>query len=1095
MSLPSLCIRRPVATTLITLGLTLAGLLALFLLPVSPLPRVDFPTITVQAALPGASPETMSASVARPLERHLGQIANVTEMTSTSSLGSSRIILQFGLDRDIDGAARDVQAAINAARADLPVSLRGNPWYRQVNPGDAPILVLALTSTTRTREQIYDSAATTLQQRLSQVRGVGQVTVGGTSPPAIRVEINPDALFQYRISLEDIRAAIAAANANSPKGAIEDGDRRYEILSNDRTMRAEDFQSLIVAFRNGAPVRLTDVARVVDSVEDTRNVGLANGEPAVLLILNRRPGANIIDTVDRVKALLPQLEREIPRDVDIALAADRTETIRASLHAAEVALVIAIGLVIAVVLVFLRDARAAWIPAVAVPVSLIVTFGGMYLLDYSLNNLTLMALIIATGFVVDDAVVVLENISRHVENGMGRVQAAILGAREVSFTVVSMSASLIAVFIPILFMGGIIGRLFHEFAMTITIAILISLVISLSTTPMMSALLLRPPGQRPANAILSRCGNAFDALARGYRLTLDWALAHPRLIIASLLAVIGLTIHLYIIIPKGFFPQQDTGRLFGAIRADQNISFEAMREKLTALIRIIHDDPAVASVVGFNSSSQAGSGFIFISLKDRAERNMTADEVMARLRREVAAVPGATLVLQSVQDFRAGGRPGNAQFQYTLLGDDRQVLRDWSTRLANALKAVPELVDVDSDQEDRGLETVLEIDRDTASRLGVNSRQISNTLYSAFGQRQVSVIYGPRNQYYVVMEVAAPYRRSPEALRDLYIGASGAGVAGTQATNAVAGTVSDTTGATTDAETIAADAARNQRVNRVGTAGRGGVSSGAAVSTSAAPMIPITAFGRISIEPAPLAINHQGHFVATTLSFNLPPGGSLGEAVMAIERTMAEIGVPTSIQGGFQGTAKIFRDSLANQPLLIVAAIVSVYMVLGILYESYVHPLTILSTLPSAGAGATLALLICGQEFSLIALVGVILLIGIVKKNAIMMVDFALAAEKQHGLSPRAAIREACLQRFRPIMMTTMAAILGALPLALDAGAGGELRQPLGIAVVGGLLVSQALTLYTTPVVYLYLDRLRRRRPVADVAGDAQPRQLRSFGA
>ncbi|MCU0838447.1 MAG: efflux RND transporter permease subunit [Rhodospirillales bacterium] len=1095
MSLPSLCIRRPVATALITLGLTLAGLLALFLLPVSPLPRVDFPTITVQAALPGASPETMSASVARPLERHLGQIANVTEMTSTSSLGSSRIVLQFGLDRDIDGAARDVQAAINAARADLPVSLRGNPWYRQVNPGDAPILVLALTSATRTREQIYDTAATILQQRLSQVRGVGQVSVGGTSPPAIRVEINPDALFQYRISLEDIRAAIAAANANSPKGAVEDGDRRYEILSNDRTMRAEDFQSLIVAFRNGAPVRLTDVAQVVDSVEDTRNIGLANGEPAVLLILNRRPGANIIDTVDRVKALLPQLEREIPRDVDILLAADRTETIRASLHAAELALVIAIGLVIAVVLVFLRDARAAWIPAVAVPVSLIATFGAMYLLDYSLNNLTLMALIIATGFVVDDAVVVLENISRHVENGMGRVQAAIVGAREVSFTVVSMSVSLIAVFIPILFMGGIIGRLFHEFAMTITIAILISLVVSLSATPMMSALLLRPPRQRPANAILSRCGSAFDALARGYRLTLDWALAHPRLVMASLLAVIGLTIHLYVILPKGFFPQQDTGRLFGAIRADQNISFEAMRDKLTALIRIIHDDPAVASVVGFNSSSQAGSGFIFVSLKDRAERKLTADEVMARLRREVAAVPGATLVLQSVQDFRAGGRPGNAQFQYTLLGDDREVLRDWSARLANALKAAPELIDVDSDQEDRGLESVLEIDRDTASRLGVNTRQISNTLYSAFGQRQVSVIYGPRNQYYVVMEAAAPHRRSPEALRGLYIGASGGGVAGTQATNAVAGTVSDSSAGTADAEAIAGDAARNQRVNRVGTAGRGGVSSGAAVSTGVAPMIPLAAFGQLSIEPAPLAINHQGHFVATTLSFNLPPGGSLGEAVTAIQRTMVEIGVPATIQGGFQGTAKIFRDSLANQPLLIVAAIVSVYMVLGILYESYVHPLTILSTLPSAGAGATLALLISGQEFSLIALVAVILLIGIVKKNAIMMVDFALAAEKQHGLSPRAAIREACLQRFRPIMMTTMAAMLGALPLALDTGSGGELRQPLGIAVVGGLLVSQALTLYTTPVVYLYLDRLRRRRPVADINGDAPPRHVRSFGA
>lgn len=1083
MSLLALCIHRPVGTTLITLGIVLLGLAAFTQLPVSPLPKVDFPTITVQAVLPGASPEVMASSVATPLERRLGQIAHVEEMTSTSFLGSTRVVLQFDLDRDIDGAARDVQAAINAARADLPASLRGNPWYRKVNPADSPILVLALTSRTRAPPQLYDAAATVLQQKLSQVAGVGQVTVGGSSLPAIRVSVNPDALFHYRISLEDVRAAVAAANANSPKGAIEEGAQRFQLYGNDRVIVAEDLRTLIIAYRNGAPVRLIDVAEVFDGVEDERNVGLLNGKPAVHVVISRQPGANIIEVVERVKALLPQLANDIPQDIDITVATDRTGTIRASLLAAEIALMIAIGLVIAVVLLFLRDARAAWVPAVAVPVSLIGTFAAMYLLDYSLNNLTLMALIIATGFVVDDAVVVMENISRHLEAGVDGLKAALIGTREVAFTVLSMSLSLIAVFIPILFMGGLIGRLFEEFAVTISVAIVISLIISLTTTPMMCARLLRPPQARPDNPVLRRFGAAFDGLARLYQRSLTVALDHPRLVLTVLFAVIGLTVHLYIVLPKGFFPQQDTGRLFGSVRADQNISFEAMRAKLASLVEVLTEDPAVANIVGFNSSGQSNAGFLFLSLVERPQRTESIEEVMARLRRNVAKVPGATLVLQPVQDLRAGGRPANAQFQYTLLGDDRDELRMWAARLAQALRDRPEVVDVDSDQEDRGLESFVDIDRATAARLGIAVRQISSTLYDAFGQRQISTIYGERNQYRIVMEVAQPYRQAPEALAHIHV-ASGRGVvSGTQLTQASAGTVGAVSGRDAEAaEAIAADPARNVRLNQIGTAGRGGPSTGAAVTTGTATMVPLAALARATIENAPLTVNHQGHFVATTFSFNLPPGGSLGAAEAAIRQTMEDIGMPATIRGGFQGTARMFQQSLANQPLLLLLAIVSVYLVLGMLYESYIHPLTILSTIPSAGAGATLALLISGREFTLIALVGVILLVGIVMKNAIMMVDFALQAEQERGLAPRAAIADACRQRFRPIMMTTLAALFGALPLVLESGSGGELRQPLGIAIVGGLLASQALTLYTTPVVYLYLDRLRRHRRRAGAA-------------
>jgi multidrug efflux pump len=1074
MNLSAPFIARPVATTLLTIGIALAGIFAFFRLPVSPLPQVDFPTISVQAQLPGASPETVATSVASPLERHLGQIADVTEMTSTSSVGSARIVLQFGLNRDINGAARDVQAAINAARADLPASLRSNPTYRKVNPADAPVLILALTSQTLTRGQMYDAAANVLSQKLSQINGIGQVIIGGAALPAVRVELNPTALFKYGIGLEDVRAALASANANSPKGSIDSDRVHYQLYTNDQATHAADYLPLVVAYRNGAAVRLSDVADVQDSVENLRNAGLSQGKPAVLVILFRQPGANIIDTVDSVKAAIPQLMAAMPTDMDLLIANDRTTTIRASLHDTEMTLLISVGLVTLVVFLFLRSARATLIPAIAVPVSIIGTFATMYLLGYSLDNLSLMALTVATGFVVDDAIVVLENISRHIEDGMPRVEAALKGAKEVGFTVISISVSLIAVFLPILLMGGIVGRLFREFAVTLSLAIMVSLAISLTTTPMMCALWLKPSDRKTP-----RRRTLFDRAQAAYGKTLAWSLRHPVVIVLVLLITVALNVALYVIVPKGFFPQQDTGRMMGGLQADQSISFQAMQGKLTDLARIVQQDPAVQSVVGFTGAgggggaAQTNTGSVFIALKPLSQRD-GIDAVMTRLRRKLAVVAGARLFLTPIQDIRVGGRSSNAAYQYTLQADDSAELYEWSPKLVAALEHDPVLRDVNSDQQQKGLQTDLVIDRASASRLGVNASQIDNTLYDAFGQRQVSTIYSAQNQYHVIMEVAPRYWQSSATLKDIYVSTSGGNASGTETSNAVVGTVAASTKtATTTAAMIASSSARNASTNALANVGKGSASSGAAVSTSKETMIPLASFTSYGPGNTALAVNHQQSFVASTISFNLAPGKSLSDATVAVEQAMREIRVPASIHGSFQGTAQTFQQSLDSEPVLIAAALVAVYIVLGVLYESYIHPITIISTLPSAGVGAVLALMLFNTEFSIIALIGVILLIGIVKKNAILMIDFALEAERTLGQDPREAIFEACLMRFRPIMMTTSSAMLGALPLALSFGDGGELRRPLGISIVGGLMVSQVLTLYTTPVVYLYLDRFR----------------------
>jgi len=1029
MSLTGIFIQRPVATTLLTAAITLSGLVGFSQLPVAPLPQVDFPAVNIQVGLPGASPETMAATVATPLERAVGRIAGVEEVTSSSAAGQTRLSLVFDLDRNIDGAARDVMAAINAARTLLPTGLPTNPIYRKINPADAPIMIMALTSATLTPGEIYDAASTVVAQRLSQVDGVGQVTVGGSSLPAVRVELSPPALNRYGIGIESVRSAIASTNTNRPKGFVEDSGKRWQIQDNDQAMRAADYRPLVLAWRNGAAVRLSDVAEVEDSIQDLRNLGISNDRRAVLLIISRQPNANIIDTVDRVNTLLPHLRASIPRAIDLDVVMDRTPSIRDSLHDVERTLLIATALVILVVFLFLREAHAALIPSVVVPVSLIGTFGVMYLLNYSLDNLSLMALTVATGFVVDDAIVMLENISRHIETGLSPMEAAIKGAKEVSFTIISISLSLVAVFVPLLLMGGLVGRMFREFAVVLSVAVLVSLVVSLTTTPMMCARLLRnktttppPIPQQPKASQrwferlrfpISWLRNHFDTLHIHYERSLLWAVNHRRWVLLILLATIALNVYLYVIVPKGFFPQQDTGRLIGRVQADQSISFQAMRDKLTEFIAICKADPAAQEVIGFTGGEARNAANVFVVLKPPGERKVSSEQVIARLRKKLAQVAGASLYFQSVQDLRFGGRMGNAQYQYTLQGNDLEELRLWEPRIRAAFTKLPQLADVSSDQQDKGLDIWTTVDRDSAARLGVTPKAIDLALNDLYGQRQISNIYHPLNQYHVVMEAAPPYWQSPEMLEQTYVsGANGA-------------------------------------------------------------IVPLSAVARFTPGNAALAVNHQGQFPASTLTFNLPIGVSLGEATRAINDTFIRLGVPASIQGGFQGTAKVFQASLASQPLLILAALLAVYIVLGILYESLIHPLTILSTLPSAGVGALLALMIMKVEFSLMALIGVILLIGIVKKNAIMMIDFALAAERSEGLTPEAAIVKACVLRFRPIMMTTLAAMLGALPLAIGFGVGSELRQPLGISIVGGLLVSQALTLYTTPVVYIYLDRFR----------------------
>ncbi len=1072
----ALFIQRPVATILLTIGIALAGLLAFGQLPVAPLPQIDFATIFVQASMAGASPDNMATNVAAPLERHLGQIADVTEMTSESSLGNTRIVLQFGLDRDINGAARDVQAAINAARADLPTSLRQNPSYRKVNPADAPILVLALTSTTRPPGQLYDVASNILQQRLSQLPGVGEVDVTGSALPAVRVELNPTALFHYGIGLEDVRAALASANANSPKGQIEDADFNYQIYANDQATKAAQYRDLVIAYRNHAAVRLSDVADVEDSVEDLRNAGLANGKPAIGIVVSREPGANIIQVVDGVKAELPKLIASLPGDVNLTLVVDRSITIRGSLRDTLWTLVVSVILVILVVFVFLRDVRASAVPSVAVPVSIIGSFAAMYLLGFSLNNLSLMALTISTGFVVDDAIVVLENVNRHLEMGKSRLAASIEGAKEVSFTVVSISLSLVAVFLPLLLMGGLVGRLFKEFTVTLSMAVLISMVVSLTTTPMMCALILPRQAKTQHGRLYNFTEACFEGMLSFYRVTLDVALRHPFVMLAVFLGTIWLNVDLFRSASYSLFPVQDTGLMIGTIQGDQSISFQAMKKKLAQLQGIVQEDPAVATVVGVTGGRQVNSGFVYISLKPYDERKITADGVVARLRKKLASVAGARLFLVAVSDLRVGGRQTNATYQYTLLSDSTEELYKWAPRLTQALTNSSVLKDVNSDQQQSGLEADVQIDRPTTARLGLNLSAIDNTLYDAFGQRQVSTIYNALNQYHVVMEAAPRYTQSPQTLKNVYVSTSGANPSGVDSTNISGANYSapqsaSSASASSTQATVAADSARNLATNALAASGHSAASAGAAVSTAKETMIPLAATAAFHLGHTALGVNHQGQFAAATISFNLAEGKALTDAEKAIDDAIRQIDMPSTVRGAFAGTALASKQAQGGQLLLVGAALLTVYLVLGILYESYIHPITIISTLPSASVGALLALRLFNTEVTIIAFIGIILLIGIVKKNAIMMVDFALAAERR-GFDSEQAIRQACLMRFRPIMMTTMAALFGALPLAFGSGEGSELRHPLGITIVGGLLVSQALTLYTTPVVFLFLDRI-----------------------
>jgi multidrug efflux pump len=1098
-------IHRPVATILLTVGVALCGGAAFMLLPVAPLPRIDVPAIFVSAQLPGASPEVMASTVATPLERHLGAIADVDDMTSSSSVGSSNIQLTFGVDRDIDGAARDVQAAIVAAHADLPSSLTRNPTYRKLNSALFPVMAIAMTSDVLTQGQIYDAADAVISQRLSQIQGVGGVNVNGSALPAVRVEINPLSLSKYGIGLQDVRAAISNSNANAPKGAIESDRLHYQIYTNDNARDAGPYRNLIIANRNGATVRLGDVATVLDmqdgATENIRTYGLYNGKPAVFVQVFQQPGANVIEMIDAVKAELPLLKSSIDPKIDLVVTFDRSVTIRASLRQVEQTLVLAVAFVILVVYIFLNSYRAALIPAMVVPVSLIGTFGAMYLLGYSLDNFSLMALTIATGFVVDDAIVVMENTTRHIEAGMPRMSAALLGAREVGFTVVSMSLSLVAVFIPFMFASGIVGRIFREFTVTLSVSILISLVVSLTTTPMMCSLILVRESERKPSRFGLAFERGFARLRRGYERTLDRALQWPRTIMLLLLVTFVLNVCLYIVIPKGFFPQQDTGQLQGGIRGDASSSFQLMKRKLQEVAAIIQADPAVNTVAG----SVGGGGFgggggasanVTIALKPLAERRISADQIIARLRPKLNKVAGVSAFLQAVQDVRGGGRSANSQYQWTLLGDDLSELQSWSQKLRSALQDMPEVTDVDTDLQPGGLEADLIVDRDSASRLGLTEIQIDNALGDAFAQAQVSTIYNPFSpqQYHVVMEVAPEFWQNPEILKELYVSTSGGAVSGTQATQAVAGTTVLKTAASSKSSSAAAtaqDAARNLAANSLANAGRGNTSTGAAVSTAKETVVPFSAFSHFTTGTTPVSVNHTGTSVSTAIAFNLPEGESLKTALDAIERKMAEIHVPVTIRGGTYGTARLFQQSGNNNLLMLVAALAAIYVVLGVLYESYSQPLTILSTLLSAGVGALLALIATGTEFSLIAFLGILLLIGIVKKNAIMMVDFALEAERTLGMDPRAAISHACSLRFRPIMMTTCAAIAGALPLAIASGDGTEMRRPLGIAIVGGLVVSQLLTIYTTPVVYLYVHRYwkhlkqgKYRPPAARAAGE-----------
>jgi multidrug efflux pump len=1011
MNIPEPFIHRPVATTLLVVAIILAGAAAYRLLPVSPLPQVEFPTISVSAGLPGASPETMASSVATPLERQFGRIAAVTEMTSSSALGSTSITLQFDLDRDIDAAARDVQAAINAARGNLPANLPNNPSYRKVNPADSPIFMLALTSAVLTRGQIYDAASTIMAQKLAQVNGVGQVSVGGSSLPGVRVELNPTALNRYGIGLEQVRTALSGANANAPKGHFSDSVSMWEVGANDQIFQASDYAPLVVAYRKGSAVRISDIGRVEDSVEDLRNSGYANGKPCVLVIIFRQPGANIIDTVDNIRAILPGIQSSIPHSIDVKVAMDQTVTIRASVSDTEKTLVISVMLVILVVFLFLRSGRATFIPSVAVPVSLLGTFGVMYLLGYSLDNLSLMALTISTGFVVDDAIVVIENITRYLEQGTHPVEAALKGAQEVSATVFTISVSLIAVFIPLLLMGGIVGRLFREFAVTLSVAIAVSMVVSLTATPMMCAHLLK--NVTTHGWMYRTSERAFEWLVNLYGRTLSVALRFRAVTLLVLLATIGLNVYLFIRVPKGFFPQQDTGRIQGSITADQDTSFQAMDKIMLPMINVVAADPAVDTVAGFTGGSTYNTARLFISLKPLEQRKVVADLIIARLRPQLAKVPGATLYLQAAQDLRVGGRQSNAQYQFTMQGDNLEDLTRYAPRMVQQFKTIPIIADVSSDQQDLGLQAVIQYDRPTAARFGITPQLIDDTLYDAFGQRPVSTMYTSLNQYHVVMEAAPEFWQDPQFLRRIY------------------------------------------------------------VDSPAGQQVPMSAFSSFVSTTAPLTVTHQGLFPAVTISFNLKPGAALGDAVDAATAAAAKIGLPATIHTEFAGTAQAYEASLATEPILIAAALVTVYIILAMLYESYIHPITIISSLPAASVGAALALMLTHTELSIIAIVGIILLIGIVKKNAIMMIDFALAASRNQGKSSYDSIVEACMLRFRPILMTTMAALLGALPLALGTGTGSELRRPLGITIIGGLIVSQLLTLYTTPVVYLYFDSLQ----------------------